>query len=271
MGKIALILILMLAPSALADAVSPKELEKANGHDIVILGEIHDNGLHHAGQAAFIRALSPTAIVFEMLNPDQAMRLTPEAAADFENLNTVIGWSDAGWPDIALYKPIFQSLSNAHIYGASRSRTHVRRAFGEGAAAVFGADAERFGLLTPLSEGQQQTRETLQFEAHCDAMPRNLMSGMVEAQRFRDAMLAQSALTALETHGAPVVVIAGNGHSHNDWGMRRMIGLADPNASVFTVGFVEPKMVGEIPMEFDLTITTKAAERPDPCAQFNKN
>ena len=45
------------------------------GADVVLLGEIHDNPEHHLRQAEAIASLSPAAVVFEMLTPDQAKAL----------------------------------------------------------------------------------------------------------------------------------------------------------------------------------------------------
>ncbi len=62
----------------------------------------------------------------------------------------------------------------------------------EGAAAVFGAAAARFGLDAPLPEDEQAAREAEQAEAHCGALPAEMLPGMVEAQRLRDAALARA-------------------------------------------------------------------------------
>jgi uncharacterized iron-regulated protein len=94
-----------------------------------------------------------------------------------------------------------------------------------------------------------------------------MMGGMVEAQRFRDAIFANAALKALETHGSPVVVITGHGHARRDWGIPFMITQADPDVMVFSVGFMETPAREDDP-RFDATVVTAAAERADPCAVF---
>ena len=108
----------------------------------------------------------------------------------------------------------------------------------------------------------------MQFEAHCEAMPLAMMGGMVEAQRLRDAAFAAATLDALERHGAPVVVITGNGHARKDWGMPALIALADPGVTLWSVGFVETPRPLDDP-RFDLTVATEPAPRDDPCAAFN--
>ncbi|NNK15643.1 MAG: ChaN family lipoprotein [Sulfitobacter sp.] len=238
--------------------------------DIVILGEIHDNAAHHAGQAELMQQINPKAVVFEMLNREMAEGVNASDRNDIAALGAEIGWQDAGWPDIALYAPVFEALGTAQAVGAMADRTTVRAAFAEGAAAVFGNGADRFGLTEALPAGELDLRMQLQFEAHCEAMPLNLMGGMVEAQRLRDAAFSKAALTALDTYGAPVVVITGNGHARRDWAMPHMIALAAPDVSTYTVGFVEAPAAPDDP-RFDLTIVTDPAPRQDPCAAFDNN
>jgi len=44
--------------------------------DVALLGEIHDNPEHHVRQAEAIASLAPSAVVFEMLTPEQAETLS---------------------------------------------------------------------------------------------------------------------------------------------------------------------------------------------------
>src|SRR6056297_2182778 len=89
------------------------------GADVVVLGEVHDNPEHHLWQADSLRSLAPSAVVFEMLTPEQAGRITPELRADLDALGDAIGWDESGWPDFALYQPVFEALGAAEIHGAA--------------------------------------------------------------------------------------------------------------------------------------------------------
>ena len=238
--------------------------------DIVILGEIHDNPAHHAGQAELMRQIAPTAVVFEMLSAEMAEGVNAWDRSDIEVLGAAIGWQDAGWPDITLYAPVFDALGDAHAVGAMVDRDSVRAAFAQGAADVFGDGAEVFGLTEALPDTELDIRKQLQFDAHCAAIPLEMMEGMVEAQRLRDAAFSQAALKALETYGSPIVVITGNGHARSDWAMPHMMALGAPEVIPYTVGFVEAPAAPDDP-RFDLTIVTDPAPRPDPCAAFAKN
>ena len=164
----------------------------------MILGEVHDNPAHHVFQTDVVAALDPAAIVFEMVTAEEARFVTPDLAADAEALSEALGWAESGWPDFALYYPLFRQAARAAVYGAEVPRDVARAAFAEGAAAVFPGDAARFGLSDPLDPDEQAMREAEQQEAHCNALPEDILPGFVEAQRLRDAALAEAALDALE-------------------------------------------------------------------------
>lgn len=226
--------------------------------DIVILGEVHDNPDAHLGQAAILEDLQPTAVVFEMLTAEEARN------ADADRTRIEAAWEASGWPDYALYAPLFDALGDARIVGAAAPRDSIKTVYTDGAAAVFGPDAGRYGLDIPLPDEEQATRETMQFAAHCEAMPLEMMSGMVAVQRYRDAVFARAALETLEAYGAPVAVIAGNGHARTDWGVPAMIARAAPEVTTHAIGFVESQT--DIP--FDEIRIVPPAERDDPCASL---
>lgn len=235
-----------------------------SGADIVLIGEVHGSPAHHANQARLVRDLAARAVVFEMLEPAQAARALPGLRADRAALDDAIGWSAGPWPDFALYYPIFAAAGAAPVYGAARPRAEVRRAIGEGAAAVFGAGADAFGIDRPLDQETQAAREALQAEAHCNALPETLLPGMVEAQRLRDADLAAAALAAHARNGGPVVVIAGNGHVRSDWGVPALLAMAAPGLKVVAIG----QGTGAGGQPFDGWLEAESVLPEDPCAAF---
>lgn len=239
--------------------------------DVVLLGEHHDNALHHALQARAVAALKPGALVFEMVEPGTARNITPDARSDAIALADHLDWDALGWPDFAMYYPIFAAAPDAAIFGGALPGDTVRQAINDGAAQTFGASAPLFGLTTPLSEAEQADRQDLQQSAHCNALPPDILPGMVEAQRLRDAALARAIVNALaQGFDGPVVVIAGNGHVREDWGipaaMRTYAEMTGEPLTIATLGQYE----GAAPDQPPVThwVVTKAAERGDPCAAF---
>jgi uncharacterized iron-regulated protein len=264
----AALVVALIATPAFSEEVStgPGIASAAAGAQIVILGEVHDNPAHHDLQAEAVAALSPSAIVFEMLTHEEAGLVTPELARDAAALEDALDWEASGWPDFAMYYPLLAFAAGGPILGAEVPREAAQGAFSEGAAAVFAGDAARFGLHAALPEAEQAAREAEQLAAHCDALPPEILPGFVEAQRLRDAALAAAALSALEEHGAPVVVITGNGHARRDWGMPAVLAVAAPEVAVLSLGQFEAAPEGEVP--FDLWSVAAPIDRPDPCAAF---
>ena len=254
----------LLPPFAYGQTVDFTSLPEAQ---IVILGEIHDNKYHHDNQALAIASIAPKALVFEMLDPAQAEAAVGIDPTDKPALEAALGWKNSGWPDFALYHPLFTAAPQARLYGAALPRDQVRRAFADGAATVFGLDAGRYGLLEPLSPEEQAAREADQQAAHCNALPTEMLPGMVAAQRLRDAAFARTALEALTETGGPVVVITGSGHADKLRGIPVALAAAAPQVSVLSVGQIEGD--GDVPAgTFDLWLRSKATPRGDPCAAF---
>lgn len=238
----------------------------AAAQDVSVLGEVHDNPAHHAAQAERVREIEPKALVFEMLTPEQADRITPEMRGDIDAMAEALDWDNSGWPDFAMYYPIFAAAPDARIYGAGVGREEARDAMDGGFDGPLDGEAALFGLDDPLPQQQQDAREALQMEAHCNAIPEEMLPGMVRIQRLRDAMLARAALTAHEDTGGPVVVITGNGHARRDWGMPALLALAAPELEVHVIGQTENEMplVGG----FDEVLSAPPAQRDDPCEAF---
>lgn len=234
---------------------------------VLFLGEQHDNAAHHLRQAELVAELAPRALVYEMLTPEQADSVTPGLIGDAAALEATLGWTDSGWPDFSMYHPIFAAAPYAAVVGAAVPRDRARQVMSDGIVTAFGDQAARFGLDQPLPAEQQEAREALQLAAHCDAMPPEMLPIMVDIQRFRDARLAQAALDALRTHGAPVVVITGNGHARIDWGAPAALALAAPEVTIFALGQGEVSM-GAPQGRFDSVEIGPDVDRGDPCEAF---
>ncbi|WP_244430323.1 ChaN family lipoprotein [Roseivivax halodurans] len=249
----------------MAAAAGPVTFE---GADIVFLGEQHDNPAHHARQAELVAEIAPTALVFEMLTPDQAAA-APGARGDEASLEAALGWAESGWPDFSLYWPIFAAAPEAAIYGAAVPREAARSAMDGPISDTFGPDAADWGLTETLPDEQQVAREALQAEAHCNALPDEMLPVMVEIQRLRDAVIARAALGALRETGGPVAVITGNGHARLDWGAPSYLGRVAPDVTVASLGQGE-RAHGDPEGEFDLVEIGPDVDRGDPCAEFRE-
>lgn len=260
---------LLAAVCVSAEEIEPTGLYGLPQADVVLLGEHHDNPAHHAHQAIAVEAVGARALVLEMLTEAEALRITPELRESEPALEAVLGWNASGWPDFAMYYPIFAAAGDAAIFGGALEHDRVRQAVTDGAAAMFGDAAPLFGLDDALDDAEQGQREADQLAAHCDALPVAILAGMVEAQRLRDAALARAVIAAFAETGGPVAVITGNGHARTDWGVPRALEQAAPDLSVISVGqFEAAPPAGDPP--FDFWLVTEAVERPDPCDTFEQ-
>lgn len=256
---IALMLALLAGPAG-AQVVPPP------GMDVYVLGEVHDNPSHHAEQARLLALVAPKTVVWEMLTPEQVVAMEGVDRADLAAMEKALDWAHSGWPDFALYHPIFAAAGGAAHLGATVPRADLRKAIGEGAGAALGERAEGWPM-GPLATPEQEAREAEQREAHCNALPEDLLPGMVEAQRMRDWSLASLAVAAVEAGQGPVVVITGTGHARKDWGAPALIAAARPGVKVWSLGQIEGAPDGNEP--FDAVQTAPAPEREDPCRAFS--
>jgi len=261
---IAPLAVLLCAAGGWPPTKSPDAVD-FSGFDVVIMGEVHDNPAHHVNQAEWVARLAPTSLVFEMLTPDLAQiaeRLDPGDGG----LGQALQWQQRGWPDFTMYAPIFRAAPEALIFGGDVARADIALAFSDGAARALGDSAPLFGLDVPLPRPEQEIRESMMAVSHCGALPPEALPGMVEAQRLRDAALAQAVVGALLIAGPPVAVITGNGHGRTDWGLPVALRAAVPDVAILSIGQLE-----SVPMDaqpYDVVTISTAPTRGDPCAAF---
>src|SRR3989442_15893679 len=98
-----------------ADAAQMAELVRvAQSAQVIGIGESHDHPAHHAAQARIVEALAsngmPVALAFEMLTQDQQGAVDAALAEDLsaEQLGARLAWTSRGWPDFAMYLPLFE-------------------------------------------------------------------------------------------------------------------------------------------------------------------
>lgn len=260
MKQFLLVLPLLALPAvAQQTALGAKDLTRLKAADVVIVGEVHDNPAHHVAQTQIVEALAPKALVVEMLGQEDAQVLAADPAGFADR------WAEIGWPDFQMYLPIFEAHSGP-IIGAAVSRELARVTYTDGVAAHFQGDAMAYGLIEALPEDQYEQRIELQFQAHCEAMPRDMLGGMIEVQRLRDATLAAGIVQAMADTGGPVVVITGNGHARKDWGVPAYLAKVAPELTVISVGQGEDGVLTG--GGFDLVLDAPTPDRPDPCDQF---
>lgn len=258
--------------------LSESELVAALGQArIVVLGEVHDNRVHHARQARLVGELNPRGIAFEMVPEasEEGVQVFLAQGGARGRIGPAIGWERMGWPDWDFYAPIFEAAPGAYIAGGGVARSEIRHAIKDSAAAAYGSGAGGFGLDQPLDPATRTEIEDEMIAAHCDRLPRRAAGGMVEAQRLRDARIAAAAWRALTEGGGDLaVLITGNGHARSDRGAPAYLRLVAPRLPVLSVGMIELEpgadpVAAARGLPFDYVWFSGPAERDDPCAGFN--
>ncbi len=271
-------------------ASMPAKSEKPQAHllqqaRIVLLGELHDNPHHHRKQAEFIRSLGGIAkrpaVVYEML-PSSLQSTLDDYEGDAEAFGQAVGWNALGWPDYNHYdydKTIEATLEiNAKLIAGGLDRDAVMAVAREGFKSLPDHLVQRFSSLLPkLAISPPELLEE-QFEAHCGKIKRERLDGMVKAQWARDMALSNAVLMAIENyHADKVIVIAGRGHTRNNYGIPFFIKSVAPEYSIASVALGE---LEEAPLAntlaslypHDIYIETAGMKnRTDPCIYFNSS
>ncbi|WP_043712071.1 ChaN family lipoprotein [Corallococcus macrosporus] len=255
----------------------------------VVLGERHDQPDHHQLQAWLVQSLATggrkPALAFEMLDVGQQAAVDASqsrAPGDADALALAVDWAGSGWPDWSLYRPIFAAGLEAvlPIVAANLPRAQVRDLVMRGPEALAPELRQRLSLDTPLPEAVEQAMRQEQDEAHCGHLPKEMLGPMVQAQRARDAHLADRLLSAATEPGG--VLITGNGHARTDRGVPAQLAARTPGQDVRAVGLLEvdPELrepadyaasFGAQSLPFDYVWFTPAVPMEDPCAALLKH
>lgn len=251
---------------------------RAAAADFVLVGEIHDNSAHHAIQADIIRAMAAAgrepAVVFEMVPKSLQPVLDAIMAApapDLDALGEDLRWTERGWPDWAIYRPIFEvALEYDLPLVAGDLDRGVIRDIGKGSLTIESG-------VTYSEEIRARLAEEL-MAAHCDLLPEEAIAPMIDVQLARDLSMATAMLDAGRSDGA--VLIAGAGHARGDWGVPFILRSKAPDADAVSIGLFE--VSGDAPrfadyedtagdgLPFDFVLFTERSETRDHCAELER-
>ena len=241
--------------------------------DYILLGEIHDNIIHHQLQARMIEALiakqlRPT-VVLEMLDTQDQIKIDQfkqSGETDVDKFNKATGFGDKGWP-YKKYKPLLKTLlkNDLTLVAGNLSRDEAREVVKNGLQQLPEKTREVLAQFSPSKEQLDIMSEEI-IASHCNALPEKMVPGMVDAQIARDASLAESMLRSTK----PVVLITGAGHAKKTFAVPAYLKAANKTAKIVSVAFLETGDDTRPSSEFDFTWYTKPAKRDDPCIAFKK-
>jgi uncharacterized iron-regulated protein len=265
--------------------VTPDEAAaRASAADFVLLGEKHDNADHHRLQAWLIAEIARDgrrpAVVLEMISRDRSGSLASARAAhpdDADALGVALDWSASGWPEFALYRPVFAAALAADLplVAGDLTRAELAQLRQGGVDALPQAERDRLALDPPPSAETLRVFSEEVRTAHCGMAPPAMVAAMIGVQRARDASLADALLGAEASDGA--VLIAGAGHARREPGVPVYLGRRAPQKPVLVIGFVELPSDPAVAVDpaqagtgFDLIWYTPRVDDVDACERFKQ-
>lgn len=251
----------------------------------VLLGEKHDNPDHHRLQARMIEWVVAherrPAVVFEMIEESRQAEVEAQqrrAPRDPDALAVLLDWARSGWPDWAMYRPVFAAAMEADLPIVASMLPRARAMeVARGNESLPAALVSRHGLASPLPDDLEAALVEELRDGHCGHLPEHMLRPMLDIQRARDAIMAEKLLEAGES-GA--VLVAGAGHTRSDravpWYLRRQ-GADD----LLSIAFVEVEdgepdptayaaKFGATAPPFDALWFTPRANDIDHCAEMEK-
>lgn len=263
-----------------------QELTKAvRTAQLLLVGEVHPNPDHHRLQAAVLGAVvangKPATVVWEMIPSarqavldEWSMARAPDASA----LGRTLEWSESGWPAWSLYQPIARvaAQKNLKMIGTALPREMMMNIGRKGADGIAAKLRARLHLDVTLDKQAQAGLMNSLREGHCDLMPEAALAPMSVAQRARDGAMADAMLRA--SISGPSVLIAGNGHIRQDWGVGGLLSRLSPQAQTLSIAQIEVQADQFDPTKyfeqhdaangFDFLVFTPKAEIKDYCAEL---
>jgi uncharacterized iron-regulated protein len=243
----------------------------------ILLGETHDNPLHHQHQAWVLdnlRKFNKSAVVaFEMINQTQGKDIVGKQFQSVEALIHVLNQEKNSWDYEQNYKPVFASVlkSGYKILPASLDRSVLMSLAmkGEEKIPTYIVPYLKDDPLTPKQA--DSLREEIK-SSHCGMATPHMTTTMMLVQRVKDAEMAR---TLMSVKNADVrVLVAGSGHVRDDRGVPMYLRRA--NKKVLSIGWIEvadelqtvdayAKYWGGNKLPFDYVWFTARVDRPDPC------
>jgi uncharacterized iron-regulated protein len=247
--------------------------DRARKAQVVYLGELHDNVQHHAIQVRILEALLAgghrLALAFEMIPETQqaALDAAVRSDADRAEVDRQLEWSARGWPDFAMYWPLFElARKNGLPVIATDIDPVVNRRISRNGLGAAGEDPARFRSAMPDDPARDKGIAQRLREAHCNQISESRALRMVESWYAQNVVMARHVSEAL-TQAPQVVVIMGRGHA-SPGAVPQQLAALRPGTRQFVVGLFEGKADGPVEPLADVQWITPSRPHPEPCLSF---
>ncbi len=215
---------------------------RARAAQVVVLGEQHDQAVHHELQRRVVAALvAPDARVtvgFEMLTwaYQGALDRLADGTLDADAFAAEIDWKKAWGFPFELYRPIFQAAvdGQARLRALNAPRELVRAVRQKGLDKL---SADELRQLPDLDLGDTLHREWFHgvFASGGHPVTASEVDAFYMAQVVWDESMADGAARALADGAEQVIVIAGAGHVARGRGIPQRVERRRPGVRVLSV------------------------------------
>ncbi len=258
-------------------------IERIMRHTYILLGESHDNPIHHEHQGWVIDELVKggrrPGVSFEMIDDTQEAKIGGKHRLSVDEVFDSLEWEKSGWPNRSIYAPVFTAAVNAQLrlIAGSISKQALRDIVMNGESRMpeyVKADLDRY----PLSEKDRRAMYDEIKESHCDLLPAKHVPRLILGQRVRDAVMSRSMVRHRGSDG--VVLVAGSGHTRNDRGVPAHLRAQETEPLTATITWHEVREEFDAPddyasiwdeaLPFDYVWFTPRVDRPDPCEEMRE-
>jgi uncharacterized iron-regulated protein len=259
-------------------------LARIDRADVVLLGETHDNPLHHEIQQRLLNARiasgSRPALLMEQLDSESQPALDLALSNTDKEEALLYASRLIKFTDWKSYRPFLAAAidNDLPVIAANISSQQLQPVIWDGFSAYDAADLKRMEVEEVWSDSRENYMLRHIGGAHCGQVRDTLREGLTRSQRLRDALMADAAMKDI---GRGIVAIVGSSHARRDVGMPLYISARDPSAHILSIGLVEvvpgrdtpetyeaDSASGDAP--FDVIWFTPRVARTDPCAELNK-
>ena len=201
-------------------------IENLASKDLIFLGEVHDNPEHHLIQVQILQALNarcgPPALAMEVFQSPQQDTLDRYLGGEIpeETFLKTVDWKKSWGHDYLFYRPLllWAKASRSPILAVNAPIDVVKKVARKG---LSGLDAgERNAIAEEIDLNRQAHRDDLRrvYEQHPHG-ELDSFDHFYEAQCVWEETMAENASRFFEKGKTKLVVIAGNGHLINKYGI----------------------------------------------------
>ncbi len=251
----------------------------------LMLGETHDNRIHHQHQTWAINVLRDqqrsAVVAFEMISQQQGQVIADRKYDSSESLIAGLDHIKTNWKYQQFYEGIFDAVIKADytILSANFDRQKIMLVIREGESEL--SPEIKTMLDDNALPADQVAASRKEIEgSHCGMINEKMTESMMLMQRAKDA---QMALALFGQDGVDTrVLVAGSGHVRKDRGVPFYLSPRDQENNLLVIAWVEVQadivdvesyaaQWGAYTLPFDYVWFTPRVDRPDPCEQFRQH